>query len=167
VATQDQERIFIDRYMVDYNGTEAAREAGYASPNNAAWRLLRTATVRDEIDRRIAEKRAANRITVATIEGMLLDIASVEPLDIWDEEGHVRKLTEMPPHARKAIKSIKRTVKEHPVTGIEEERIEVEMWDKKGAIELLGKYKKMFVDKIELEGTLKQKVAFSINGIIK
>lgn len=164
---EDREKIFIDRYMVDFNGTVAAQEAGFTQPAQAAWALLRKNRVREEIDRRIAERRASNRITVATIEGMLLDIATVEPLDIWDENGNVRRLTEIPPHARKAIKSIKKLEKEHPITGVTETRIELEMWDKKGAIELLGKYKKMFTDKLEIEGTLKQKVAFSINGLIK
>jgi phage terminase small subunit len=154
--------------MIDLNGTAAARRAGYAEPcSTQAWHLLQVRDIRDEIDRRISERRALSKITHEHIANMLYDLASVEPLDIWTEKGELRPLQEMPPHARKAIKSIKRVEKEHAITGQLEVKLEVELWDKKGAIELLGKYKKMFSDKLEIglpEGT---KVSFSINGVIK
>lgn len=163
-----REARFVDEYMIDFNGTHAAIRAGY-SPNSTAqaWHLLQRVEIREEIERRRAVARAERRITVEHIEGMLRDIAEVEPLDIWDERGNVRPLQDMPPNARKAIKSIKRVTKEHFVTGEEETQVQVELWDKKGAIELLGKYKKMFTDKTELEVNLRGKVSFSINGVAK
>jgi phage terminase small subunit len=164
----DRQKTFIDEYMIDLNGTGAARRAGYAeSCSSQAWHLLQVREIREEIDRRIAERRAQTKLTHAHIEGMLLDLATVEPLDIWDEQGNIRPLQDIPPHARRAIKSIKRVEKEHFITGQMEVKLEIELWDKKGAIELLGKYKKMFTDKIELGGEVGQKVSFTINGVIK
>jgi phage terminase small subunit len=164
----DRQQRFIDEYMIDFNGTQAAHRAGYSQNSRSqAWYLLQTREIREEIDRRIAVQRAERKLTVAHIEGMLRDIAEVEPLDIWDEQGNVRPLQEMPPHARKAIKAIKRVTKEHYVTGEEEVTVQVELWDKKGAIELLGKYKKMFTDKLEVDAKLGGKVSFSINGVLK
>jgi phage terminase small subunit len=165
----DRDAIFIDSYMIDFNATRAARETLQAGSNASqiGYNMLRKQAVRDEIDRRLAARRAENKLTVAHIEGMLRDIADVEPLDIWDADGNVRPLQEMPPHARKAIKSIKKTTREHYVTGEEETITVVELWDKKGAIELLGKHKKMFTDKIELDGKLSGKVSFTINGVAK
>lgn len=150
--------------MIDFNGTRAAREAGFKG-TSMAWNLLRENEVREEIDRRIAERRSKARITIEQIESMLRDIAEVEVLDIYTEDGEIRNLTEMPPHARRAIKSIKRTVREHYITGAQEEKIELELWDKKGAIELLGRYKKMFSDKLDVDVNLRQKVSFTINGM--
>jgi phage terminase small subunit len=167
-SNREREGRFVDEYMIDMNGTKAATRAGYTGNcATVAWNLLQKRDVRDEIDRRIAEGRARAVITVAQIEGMLLDLATVEPLDIWDEHGNVRPLQDIPPNARRAIKSIRRTQKEHPITGVTEDKIEIEMWDKKGAIELLGKYKKMFTEKVEHSGEVNTKVAFSINGVIK
>lgn len=164
MALDPARQVFIDQYMIDFNGTRAAKEAGFKD-TSAPWRLLRENDVRDEIDRRLAVRRAQARITIEHVENLLRDIAEVEVLDIFTETGEIRPLTEMPPHARRAIKSIKRTEEEHFVSGKVKTVIHVELWDKKGAIELLGKYKKMFTDKVELEGTIKQKVAFTINGM--
>lgn len=150
--------------MIDFNGSRAAREAGFKG-TSMAWNLLRENDVREEINRRIAEKRAKARITIEEIESMLRDIAEVEVLDIFTEDGEVRPLVEIPPHARRAIKSVKRTVKEHYITGAQEEKVELELWDKKGAIELLGRYKKMFSDKLDVDVNLRQKVSFTINGL--
>lgn len=164
----DREKTFIEEYMIDLNGSAAARRAGYEPPaSSQAWYLLQKREIRDEIDRRIAEKRAQSKLTHAQIEGMLLDLATVEPLDIWDELGNIRPLQDIPPHARRAIKSIKRVEKEHFITGQMEVKLEIELWDKKGAIELLGKHKKMFTDKLELGGEVGQKISFTINGVIK
>lgn len=170
-ARREDESRFIDEYMLDLNGTQAVLRCKMADGSQAArrkaWALLQKRDIRDEIDRRLAMRRAENKITVASIEGMLRDLAEVEPLDLWDEDGHLRPLQDMPPHARRAIKSIKRVEKEHYITGELEVKLEIELWDKKGAIELLGKYKKMFTDKVELSGRLEGKISFSINGVVK
>jgi phage terminase small subunit len=170
-ARREAESRFVDEYMLDLNGTQAVLrsfpEMNVQTASRKAWALLQKRDIRDEIDRRCAERRASNRMTVAGIENMLRDLAEVEPLDIWDEQGNIRPLQDIPPHARRAIKSIKRKSKENYITGEEEITLEIELWDKKGAIELLGKYKKMFTDKVELSGRLEGKISFSINGVVK
>lgn len=172
IATRrEAESRFVDEYMLDLNGTQAVlrsfSEMNTLQANRKAWALLQKRDIRDEIDRRLAERRAQNKITVAGVENMLRDLAEVEPLDIWDEEGRIRPLQDIPPHARRAIKAIKRKSKENFITGEEEVTLEIELWDKKGAIELLGKFKKMFTDKVELSGKVEGKVSFSINGVVK
>lgn len=170
----DENAAFIAEYMIDFKASRAARACGMvpesadaSQAGTAGFNMLRRTAVREEVDRQLAERRATNKITVAHIENMLRDMADVELLDIYDAQGGIRPLEDMPPHARRAIKSIKRRVKENYITGEEEVTLEVDLWDKKGAIELLGKYKKMFTEKIELGGELKSKVAFTINGVIK
>jgi phage terminase small subunit len=160
---------FVDEYMIDGNGTQAAIRAGYA-PDNAkgiAYRLLCRADVREEVDRRIAENRAKSKITVTHIEGWLRDMTEVEILDLVDEQGNARPLQDIPAHARRAIKSVKKEEYEHPIDGVMHTTVKFELWDKMKAIEMFGKYKKMFTDKIELSGELKTKVSFSINGVVK
>jgi phage terminase small subunit len=156
----DKHKIFVEEYMIDFNGTRAASRAGFAEAK-AAWRLLRREDIRAEVDRRLLERQRASKLTIEKIEGMLRNMAEVEPLDIWDAEGNVLPLVDMPPRARQAIKSIKKVVKESFITGVEETTVVVELWDKKGATELLGRFKKMFTDNVHVDG--EQKVSFTIN----
>ncbi len=164
VALSHKHKVFIDQYMIDFNGSRAAREAGYSS-SSSAWELLRNNEVRAAIEERLLERHRRNALTVEKIELMLRNMAEVEPLDIWDEHGKIRPLPDMPPQARQAIKSIKVKTREHVITGEITEELEVELWDKKGATELLGRFRKMFTDKFEVGGEVKAKVSFTITGI--
>jgi len=163
MATKDQVARFIDEYMIDLNGSAAALRAKitesktYAS--TVAWNLLGRLDVREEIDRRIAERRASRALTVDRIEGMIRDIAETEVLDIYNADGTLRPFAEWPPHARRAVKSIE--VEDSYIGGVQ--RIKVQFWDKKGAIELLGRYKKMFTDNIEIGGAVS--VNFTLKGL--
>lgn len=170
----DQQNRFIDEYMVDFNGTLASKRSGYAL--GSAHRLLTNPEIREEIDRRIAERSASTAITVANIECMLRNIAELDILDIFDENGLMRPLVDIPPHARKAIASISIEQVEvlegyHPLTDEPIYRTRSlpypKMWDKKAAIELLGKYKKMFTDKVEVGGAGGGPVSFVINGVTR
>lgn len=158
---------FLDQYMIDYNGSRAARAVGISEESCArqAYRWLQRPDVYDEVNRRRAEKRARARITVLEVECLIRDIAEVDILHIFDEDGNIRPLQDMPPHARKAIKVIKKT--EHSFGDIQTVTTTVELWNKNDMIKLLGQYKKMFSDKLEIDATIRQRVAFSINGIAK
>lgn len=163
MATKDATERFIDEYMIDLNGTDAALRAKITdtrqSAQGIAWRLMQKLAVREEIDRRIAERRARTALTVERIEGMIRDIAEAEVLDIYQADGTLRPFAEWPPHARKAVKSIE--VEDSLIMGVQ--RIKVQFWDKKGAIELLGRYKKMFTDNIEIGGSVS--VTFNLKGL--
>jgi phage terminase small subunit len=164
--TQEDIDRFISEYMTDLNARQAAFRCGFSDNLNtcgtAGWSMLQRIEVKEEINRRIAEKRSKNVLTVDRIEGLLRDIAETELTDIFDDQGRMRPLSEMPDHARKAIKSIE--TKEDFFGNVS---VEIKLWDKKGAIELLGKYRKMFTDKVELggEGGGPVRVNFVFEGI--
>lgn len=164
--SQEEIDLFIGEYMRDLNARQAVMRCGFSDDLKCAgaigWRLLQRIDVKEEINRRIAERRAKNALTVDRIEGLLRDIAETELTDIFDDQGRMRPLSEMPDHARKAIKSIETSEDFFGNTVVE-----VKLWDKKGAIELLGKYRKMFTDKVEVggEGGGPVKVNFIFEGM--
>jgi phage terminase small subunit len=177
MALTDKEISFIDEYLINgCNATEAIRKVSPKIKDNSArtegWRMLIKADVRAEIDRRLAERRAQNKLTVAHVENLLRDFAEVDLLDIFQEDGDLKPLSEIPPHARRAIASIE---VEEIWDGPRGEREcighlkKIKLVDKRGAAELLGKWKKMFTDKVEVGGTDggPLRISVSINGIKK
>ena len=81
----------------------------------------------------------------------LANIAFVDPLDIFNEDGTIKDLHKIPAHARKAISNI--TIRElYRKDGIHEGAISnLKLESKLKALELLGKHMSMFSDKLKLE----------------
>lgn len=158
---------FIEEYMVDFNGSRAARAVGCkegGADSVQAYRWLTRVHIKEEVARRCALRRAETKINAETVEGYLRDVVEIDLLDIFSETGEVKPLIDIPPHARRAIKSIKRHVKEDPIYG-DQVTVTIEMWDKGSHLRMLGQYKKMFTESVEID--LKAKVSFAINGIAK
>lgn len=146
--TAKQQR-FIEEYMIDLNATQAAIRAGY-SPNGAsvtATDLLANTKIRDEVDKKMAERSKRTGVTQDRIIRELARIAFVDPTDVINmAEGTIDDLVDE--DSRAAIASVK--VKTFSTRGGQEivER-EVKLHDKIKALELLGKHNRMFVDRFE------------------
>ena len=56
----ERQRRFVDAYIQTANATEAARRAGYKSPNVTAAKLLVKSSIRTEINRRLNELKTAS-----------------------------------------------------------------------------------------------------------
>lgn len=176
MALTDKDIRFIDEYVI--NGCNATQawiathpKAKINSARTEGWRMLQKPDVREEIDRRLAERRARNKLTVEHIENLLRDFAEVDVLDIFTEDGDLKPLSEIPPHARRAIASIEvKEVWEGRGDAAECYKVKsIKLVDKRGSAELLGKYKKMFTDKVEVGGADggPLRISVAINGIKK
>lgn len=145
---------FIDEYLVDLNGTAAAIRAGY-SPRTArvqASDLL----LKPDVQRALAAKQEARAVRVdAKADDVLRELMRLAFTDIgaiFDEQGGLLPVRQMPVDARRAIASVETRVEQHgddPPTVI----TKVKMWDKVKSLELLGKHLRLFADKVELTGT--------------
>ena len=67
---------FIDEYMVDLNATAAVQRAGYKNqnPNRLATDLLHHPLIRQEIEKRMEERRERNVLSADYIINKLIDI---------------------------------------------------------------------------------------------
>lgn len=137
-----QHKRFADEYLVDLNGTQAAIRAGYSEKSAAvtASRLLRNANIRAYIDAEIAKQSM-------TAGEVLRRLAEHARGDLAEFIG--KSDTELKAHPRSwLLKKYKRTVTTGK-DGDTREQIEIELHDPQAALVHLGRYHKLFVDRVQ------------------
>jgi len=88
----ERQRRFIDAYIQTANATEAARRAGYKTPNVTGAKMLVNASIRAEVNRRLAELKTAS---TADTQEILAHLTSVLRGELTEEivTNSGRKLT--------------------------------------------------------------------------
>ena len=163
MALNEKQRRFVAEYLVDRNATAAAKRAGYSerSAHAQGHDLLKHPEIGPAIAEAEAKRSERTGITADVVLYELLRLARVDISEAFDSEGNLLHVKDMPEDVRRAISSIDLVeeqggvemtetgeVQESPVTTIKK----IRFWDKKGALELLGKHLKLFVDRIEVDG---------------
>jgi len=146
---------FVDEFMIDRNATQAAIRAGYSAKTAGAagYRLLRTAHICAEINRRSAEQSQRLRITADRVMQEYEALALLDPLDLFRPDGSMKPLAEIPEAARRAIGGLElRELAsiESPDGPISVTLRKVKLIDKKGALDSVAKILGMMRDKVEL-----------------
>lgn len=133
----DKRRVFVEEYLRCWNGSEAARRAEYAYPGREAYRLLKNAEIQALIKERVEEKAmSANEVLAHLADiarfdaGQLLGKAGVLDWDVAKDQGSTR-----------FVKKMKWD------TG----KLEIELYDRMTALEMLGKAHGLFVDRHEID----------------
>ena len=110
VGLTDRQRCFVEEYLIDLNGTQAAIRAGY-SKNGAGQtghNLLKKTEIRAGIDSALAQRTGATRSMIVD-ELAAIGFTDIHELVDWDENGRItiRSPEAMGPRARRAIASFK------------------------------------------------------------
>lgn len=178
--TNAQKR-FCDEYLIDFNATRAYK-AVYKScrkdetANVNGSKLLRNTKVKEYIAEKQKEIQERNKITQDTIIQELAKIALFNIKDIYNENGTLKKVTELDDDTAKAISGVKilqkagamkislsKTNDEIPLEHIPEQTVEFKTNDKTRALELLGKHLGMFKENVNLT----QDKPFEVNINVK
>lgn len=135
---------FCDEYLIDLNATQAAIRAGY-SPKTAAQqaaRLLTNVKIQEYIQAK--RQKTANKMDITRdriLEELSL-IAFGDAKALFDQEGNLRKIHEMPDNVSRSIASVEvDEISEYdhgrkvPV-GLTKK---IKLWDKLRAIEQISK----------------------------
>lgn len=138
----DKQELFCQRYLIDFNATKAAKEAGYSEDTAYAigWENLR----KPEIQQRIAEIRIETgrsfNISRERIAQELALIAFGDTKVIFDENGSLKSPEEWSDEGR-IISSYEESVTEFgdEKTGGTKTSKKVKQWDKIKAIEALNR----------------------------
>lgn len=158
----DQQKAFCDAYRADpeKNASRAYKSAYPGCKSDAAARaeaskLLTNPNVSSYLDAKEQKATQKADITEERILGELAKIAFFDPRKLYDEAGNLLPIKDWPDEVAGAVASVEFQVERHEsgdevVTGTKK----VRMWDKKGALELLGKSRaiKMFVERLEHTG---------------
>ena len=147
-----QARRFAQEYVVDYNairayirafGTkdETGEERTYAALRKAASKRLTRGNIKAEIAALQDELRKSCHISAKKMLRQLVAMATVDPVDFFENDGTPKPLGAIPPMARKSLLKIKikrsrRMVHDEP---FEVEEIEYTLQDRYPAIEKLCK----------------------------
>ncbi|NTX09098.1 terminase small subunit [Myxococcus sp. CA040A] len=158
-ALTAKQEAFVREYLKDSNATQAAIRAGYseATAESQGSRLLRNAKVLAAVEAgQAALDEAVKDEVVVEVAEVIRELRRIAFSDIGQgvgERGGLLALKDMPEDFRRAISSIE---VEELFAGKGEERVQVgtvtklKLWPKDKALELLGKYLKLFTDKVEL-----------------
>jgi len=141
-------RTFVDRYLVNGNNAcEAARHAGY-SEGTAKYgiKLMRNPRVIELLGQRA--ERAANVAELSADKWAkeMASIAHFDPGELYDGDGNLIPLPDLPEHVRRAIGSIDIETR---MEGKGDEAVpvtttKVKVWDKNVALANVGKHLGLF-----------------------
>lgn len=139
---------FVEEYLIDLNGTQAAIRAGYSAKtaNEQAAQLLANLSVQEEISKAMAERSKRTGVNQDRVVMELAKIAFAVPGDFIDDDGTIMEGATLDDLA--AVQSIKRK-RSYSNTGETIEN-EVKCYDKVKALELLGKHIGMWSNKLNV-----------------
>lgn len=163
-------RVFIEEYLKDFNGTQAAIRAGYAenSASVTASRLIANDNISDAIDAAIEERAmTANEVLQRLADmarGDMGDFLDVNSMGLFNLDlAKAKELGLL--HLVKKLKDrsvMTMTMKDGEEVATETHNIEVELHDAQSALVHLGRHHKLFTDKVETEidGNVTLKVVY-------
>jgi len=152
-----QQEQFCQEYIIDRNQTQAYIRAGYSKDGarHAASLLLTNVNVRARVNQLIKEQVDKIKISATFIIREILNAATIDIADAYDDNGKLLPINEMPEPLRKSITSIE-TDELFEGTGNQREHIgttkKIKIQDRAKSLELLGKHLKMFTDVVEIPG---------------
>lgn len=178
--TNAQKR-FCDEYLIDFNATRAYKTAYKSCKSDLtartnASKLLTNTNIQKYISEKQKEIEKRTEITQDKIIQELAKIALFNIKDIYNENGTLKKITELDDDTAKAISGVKilqkagamkislsKTNDEIPLEHIPEQTVEFKTNDKTRALELLGKHLGMFKENVNLT----QDKPFEVNINVK
>lgn len=147
----EQRQRFVDEYLIDLNGTQAAIRAGYSvkTAQEQSSRLLSNVMVQEAISKAMAARSKRTGVNQDRVVLELAKIAFVKMTDVVDSNGRIRE--DATDDDLACIESIKYKESDNEFGGSVER--EVKIGSKLKALELLGKHLGMWNDKVDLNIT--------------
>ena len=143
-----KQKAFVEHYLQSFNGTDAARQAKYKGNDNVlavvAHANIRKPKIRAAIEQRLADmalsanevlKRLSDQATASVADFVEASPVEGKPGRFILDMGEVRKRGHL-------VKKIRYT----------QHGLEVELHDAQSALVHLGKYHKLFADRMEVTG---------------
>ncbi len=136
----DRQARFVDEYLIDLNGTQAAIRAGYSAKtaNEQASRLLANVSVQAQLQRRMKDREQRTEINADYVLKRLVEIDQLDVLDILDNAGNFKPIMEWPKTWRQTLSGV--DLQEIMLGDVETVIRKIKWPDKLRNLELLGKH---------------------------
>lgn len=149
MALNDKQEIFCEEYAASLNATKAAIKAGYSEKTaySQGHDLLKNPEIRERIQTFLDIRMEQTRVTQERVVRELARIAFGDPRDVmeWGWLGaELKNSADLTPDQAAMVAGVVEKRSKGGVT------LEVKFHDKLAALEKLGKYLNMFVDKSEV-----------------
>lgn len=150
----NKQRIFCNEYLVTLNATDAAIKAGYSlrTANVIGPENLSKPCIQAYIKMHLKKREERTEICQDHVLIELSRIAFFDPGNLFDENGELKKISDMDEDTRAVIAGVDISTsngknKETPILEITKK---LKFVDKLKALELLGRHLGMFIDRGEL-----------------
>lgn len=145
--TKKQE-LFVQEYVVDFNGTAAAIRAGYSKKTATliATQNVRKPNIKFRIDAVLEARAAVNAITVNRILEEYGKLAFMDPRKFFKEDGSVLDVTELDDSSAACVAGMDISVVKKEGTTTEYIK-KIRLTDKSKALKDLATYLHMFAEK--------------------
>lgn len=149
-----KKRKFADEYLIDLDKTAAAIRAGY-KPDNArivAQKIYNDPEVKEYIEKKLADISERLNLKAIHVIQELKDIGLSDIKDYlsFDENGVIFKNSdEVNGKCISEVSSVKTTTTQGEIV-TDKVTFKLKLYDKPKSLELLGKYFKLWIDKIEV-----------------
>lgn len=135
---------FVDEYLIDMNGTQAAIRAGYSArtAREQAVKLLAKPPIRELVSQRMQQRSEATKIDAAMVLRRHAEIDAMDVADIMDDNGALLPIREWPKSWRTTISGVE--VMEMMGSKSDDEKLavlrKIKWPDKLRNLELLGRH---------------------------
>lgn len=149
---------FIKEYLIDQNATRAAIAAGYSEKTaySQGNRLLKNAEIKAEIAKFLTKTCDKLEISVEKVLEGLARLAFFDPRKFYNEDGTLKRVTELDEATAYALQGMDiEKLYEHFGKGAAKDVgtiSKIKMADRGINLERLGRYFKLFTDKVEVSG---------------
>lgn len=151
-----KEEQFAREFLVDLSIIQSAIRAGYKerSARKIGWEVFYRPRVQRRIQELMQERQKRTEITANNVLKEIAKIGFCDLKEAFDENGDLKDVKDIPDNILAAISNVK--IVTNPAKEGEDITYtkELKLWDKKGALELLGKHLGLFTEKIDLSGEL-------------
>ena len=157
-----KQQCFVDEYLIDLNGTQAALRAGYSekTAGRQACELLEKTHIAEAIAEAKAKRSIKTSIDATYVLNRLVEIDQMDVLDILSDEGHMLPVSQWPKVWRTTLSGLDinrlKTIGEGE-SAVESVLQKIKWPDKVKNLELIGKHVDVqaFKDQVGLSGGLK------------
>lgn len=153
----EKQRLFCQEYLVDLNGSAAARRAGYSEKGAriAAQDNLEREDIREYLNALIKERSERTQVTADRVIAESARLAFSDLRKLFDDNGAMLPVQQWPDEMAAAVASVE---VDELFEGYGPDKTQVgftrkiKLWDKPRSLELLGKHLKLWVERMEHTG---------------